>query len=117
MSSKLSTIYAALCLALAITIGLLFTQSSNAADQDDHSYLPPWMLNESGAVVNVDDKAASPKTPPGDSVPQITAEAQRAVSGTQDSANLTAKAAQVSSRVVGFVHNIFRRSILLATGD
>ena len=59
MTVKLKPVFCVLYLASAISVGFLCAGSSNAADRDDHSYLPPWMLDESGEARKVDEKADS----------------------------------------------------------
>ena len=45
---------AASCFAFVIFMGTGSIPISEAADRDDHSYLPPWMLDQSGDTRKVD---------------------------------------------------------------
>ncbi len=126
MSSKLRPSFGAFYCAFVISIGFLSIRSSSAADRDDHSYLPPWMLNETGAVRKVDEKAGPPraplvKDPPRallvKEVPPAKAEVPPVKTIEPDSTDLTAKATLAKTKVVGFVSSLFKSSIRFATGD
>ncbi len=119
MFSKLRPSSAYCCLAIVITTGLFFIGSPSVADGDDHSYLPPWMLDESGAV-KADEKVGRPRAPLIVEVQPAKVEVSPVSPMTPDkpdSPDLTAKATQASSRVVGFVSNLFRRSIRFTMGE
>ncbi|MGO8952588.1 MAG: hypothetical protein ACLPWS_04340 [Rhodomicrobium sp.] len=110
MSSKLRPLFGAFCFAFVISIGFLAIQSCNAAGIDDRSYLPPWMLNEGGTFKKVDENAVLPRTSQVEEVlPVKTSE--------PNSTDLTDKATQTRTKVVGFVSNLFKRSLRFATGE
>ncbi len=111
MSSKLSPFFGARCLAVLIAVGLLSIPSSSAADGNDHSYLPPWMLTESGAVRKANEKLV----PPGEGLQPVKAEALAVKAKEPNSAGLTATA--MGTRVVGFVSSLFKKSVRFATGE
>ena len=69
MTVKPRLAFCVLYLAVAISPCFLCAGSSNAADLDDHSYLPPWMLDESGEARKVDEKAELSKAPRAKDVP------------------------------------------------
>jgi hypothetical protein len=106
-----------LCLAFAIFACFLCAGSSNAADRDDHSYLPPWMLDESGEARKVDEKADLSKSPRAKDVQPAKVEAQPVKTNEPGVPDLTAKATLARTRVVGFVSNLFQRSLRFATGE
>jgi hypothetical protein len=110
MTVKLKPVFCVLYLAFAIFACFLCAGSSNAADRDDHSYLPPWMLDESGEARKVDDKADLSKAPRAKDVQPV----KTSEPGVPD---LTAKATQARTKVVGFVSNLFQRSLRFATGE
>jgi multidrug resistance efflux pump len=102
-------------LAFVMSIGLLAIGSSNAADNDDHSYLPPWMLSVRGETGQAGEKA-DPQPSPRTGVQPEGTEAQSAETERRQ-AGLNAKASEVKARLAGFVGNLFRRSIRFATGE
>jgi hypothetical protein len=104
------------CLAIVITTGLFSIGSSSVADGDDHSYLPPWMLDESGTI-KADEKIGRPRAPLVVEVQPAKVEVSPVTPDKPDSPGLTAKATQASTRVVGFVSNLFRRSIRFTMGE
>jgi hypothetical protein len=115
MTSKLGPSFRAFYLAFFISTGFLFIRSSSAADRDDHSYLPPWMLNEAGAVRAADEKAGPPGVPPAEGLQSSKAEVPPA--NESNSTGLTAKATLARKKIVGFVSGLFKRSISFATGE
>jgi len=117
MSSKLRPSFVAFCFAFVISIGFLSIQSCSAAGSDDHSYLPPWMLNEDGTIKKVDEKADPPRTPRVEEVHPGQAEVLPVKTNEPNSTNLTVKATQARTKVVGFISNLFKRSIRFAAGD
>jgi hypothetical protein len=117
MSGKLRQSFGALCLVLAISTGVLYAPSCNAADNDDHSYLPPWMLSDSGAAVKADEKAEPPRVPRARDVQPARAEAQLVRTNESNAPSLTVKATQVKTKVVGIVSNFFQRSLRFASGE
>lgn len=112
ISSKLGPLAGAICLALVMSMGLLFIQSSSAADSDDQSYLPPWMRHEANAV-----KEGEKADPPVEKAQQAKAEARPEGVKEPHSAGLAAKATEVRKKVVGFVSDLFKRSIHFAGGE
>ncbi|MGO9483712.1 MAG: hypothetical protein ACLPX9_03875 [Rhodomicrobium sp.] len=124
MSAKLKLALVVLYLAFDISVGLLRIGSSSAADQDDHSYLPPWMLDESGAVRKVDEKGNPPKpwrltvvqTAKTEERP-VKAEEQPVKAGEPDTTGVTAKATQIKTKVVVYVSDLFKRSLRFAWGE
>jgi hypothetical protein len=116
MSCKFRPTLGAFCLALTISAGSLFVTGASAADKDDHSYLPPWMVGESAAPAKGDENANAAGVQAGSVQPART-EVQAVETKELNSANLTAKAAGVKTRVVGFVSNLVRRSVRFATGE
>ncbi len=119
MSSKLRPSSGALCFAFVISIGFLSIQSRScsAAGSDDHSYLPPWMLNEGGTVKKVDENADPPRTPLVEDVQPGHGEVLPVKTNEPNSTDLTVKATQARTKVVGFISNLFKRSIRFATGE
>ena len=117
MSSKLRPSFGALCLILAISVGVLGGGSSNATDYDDHSYLPPWMLNGSGEVRKFDEKAVPPKVSRAKEPQPARADAQPVKANEPAAPDLTARATQVRTKVVGFVSNIFQKTLRFATNE
>ena len=112
MTSQLSPSFGGFGLAFVMAMGLL-SASPNAADHDDHSYLPPWMLSAPGEIGQGSETVDPRTAPPG--VQPEAAEAQSA--GTEPHPEgLKAKVSLVKARVAGFVGNLFRRSIRFATG-
>ncbi len=110
MTVKPRLAFRVLYLAFAISPCFLCAGSSNAADRDDHSYLPPWMHDESGEARKVDEKADLSKAP-------RAKDAQPVKTNEPAAPDLTAKATQARTRVVGFVSNLFQRSLRFATGE
>jgi hypothetical protein len=114
VTSKLSQSSGGFGLAFVMAMGLSIG-SSNAADHDDHSYLPPWMLSAQGEIGQAGEKV-DPQPSPRTAVQPEAAEAQPA--GTERrQEGLNAKASEVKARLAGFVGNLFRRSIRFATGE
>ncbi|MGO9171839.1 MAG: hypothetical protein ACLP7P_07720 [Rhodomicrobium sp.] len=116
MYSKRIMPAAYLSLAIVIATGLFSIGSPSIADGDDHSYLPPWMLDESGAI-KADEKVGRPRAPLIVEVQPAKVEVSPVTPDKPNSPDLTAKATQASSRVVGFVSNLFRRSIRFTMGE
>ena len=92
---------------------ILPIQSSTAADGDDHSYLPPWMLDQPGAVTAVDPH----QMPPGEKLQTTKADLRAEKADAPITADLTAKATQVKIKAMGFIDNLFRSPIRFATGE
>ncbi len=111
---RLAVVY--LNLAIVITTCLFFIGSASVADGDDHTYLPPWMLDESGAI-KADEKVGQPRAPLIVEVQAAKVEVSPVTPDKPASPDLTAKATQASTRVVGFVSNLFRRSIRFTMGE
>ena len=111
---------AASCFAFVIFMGTGSIPSSEAADRDDHSYLPPWMLDQSGDTRKVDE-TVDPQNVPLTQGAQSAMTKQPAKTNEPNSADLSAdlnvKVTQTRSKVVGFVSNLFQRSIRFATGE
>ena len=104
------------CFAFVIFMGTGSIPSSEAADRDDHSYLPPWMLDQSGDTRKVDE-TVDPQNVPLTQEAQSAMTNQPAKTNEPNSADLTVKVTQTRSKVVGFVSNLFQRSIRFATGE
>jgi hypothetical protein len=117
MTVKPRLAFCILYLAIAIFPCFLCAGSSNAADSDDHSYLPPWMREESSEARNVDQKADLSKAPRAKDVQPAKVEAQPVKTNEPGAPDLMAKATQVRTKVVGFVSNLFQRSLRFATGE
>jgi hypothetical protein len=117
MTIKPRLAFRVLCLAFAISPCFLSAGSSNAADRDDHSYLPPWMLDESGEARKVDENADLSKPARAKDVQPAKVEAQPVKTSEPGVPDLTAKATQARTKVVGFVSNLFQRSLRFATGE
>ena len=107
---------AASCFAFVIFMCTGSIPSSEAADRDDHSYLPPWMLDQSGDTRKVDE-TVDPQNVPLTQEAQSAMTKQTARTNEPNSADLTVKVTQTRSKVVGFVSNLFQRSIRFATGE
>jgi hypothetical protein len=116
MTVKPRLSFCVLYLAIAVFPCFLCAGSSSAADSDDHSYLPPWMREESSEARKVDEKTDLSKVPRAKDVQPAKVEAQ-VKTNEPGAPDLTAKAAQVRTRVVGFVSNLFQRSLRFATGE
>jgi hypothetical protein len=112
MLCKLRPTLEAFCLAFIVSVGPLFINSASAADKDDHSYLPPWMANESVVPAKGDGNANA-----AGALQPARTEMQTVETKQPNSESLTAKAAGVKTRVVRFVSNLFRRSVRFATGE
>jgi hypothetical protein len=110
MSSKHIPVFTAVRLAFVVFISSASVLSSKAADRADHSYLPPWMLDETGAIKKVDERVAQPIVPPAQ-------DAQPAKPNEANSADLTAKATRAKNSVASYVSNLFRRSVHFAMGE
>jgi hypothetical protein len=117
MAGKLRPSSGAVCLVVAVSVGVICGSSRSAVGQDDHSYLPPWMINESGEVRKADEIAEPPRVPRARDVQPARAEAQLVKTNELSVPGLTAKATQVKTKVVGFVSNVFQRSLRLASGE
>jgi hypothetical protein len=113
VTSKLSRSSSGFGLAFVMAMGLSIG-SSNAADHDDHSYLPPWMLSAQGVIGQAGEKV-DPQPPSRTGVQPEAAEAPAGTERRQE--GLNAKASEVKARLAGFVGNLFRRSIRFATGE
>jgi hypothetical protein len=111
MSSKHNPWLRALCLAFVVSINLLLTGTPGRADEDDHSYLPPWMRNETAAAGDRDEKGARAQAQP------PVAEAQLVKVTETPSSNFAAKVTQAKAKVANFVSNLFNKSISFAKGE
>ena len=117
MSSKARPSFEAFCLAFVIATGFFSILSSSAADSDDHSYLPPWMLDEAGAVRKNDEKMDRPRASFVREVQPAKAEATQVKTNEPNSTGLADKATQASTKALGFVSNLFRSSVRFARGE
>ncbi|MFY9642689.1 MAG: hypothetical protein WCD20_06180 [Rhodomicrobium sp.] len=102
---------------LAFVMSISATQSSSAADSDDHSYLPPWMLANAaqpqGAQIHPSAKPAPAPAPwPATAEP---APAPAPAAKETASNNLDPKAA--GEKVFGFVSNLIGKSWRFARGE
>jgi len=91
---------------------LLLTGSPSKADEDDHSYLPPWMRSEYAPAGSSNEKA----DPPAAAQPAV-ANAQLVKAAEPPSSNLTARVKEVKAKVATFVSNLFSKSVHLAKGE
>ncbi len=121
MSCKLRQYSGAFCLAIAFAMGVLCAPGRAMADADDHSYLPPWMLTETGAVRKAGDKPVQPAmagvkaAQPAKA--QAKAEAELAKAEEPEAPGLTARAMAMKTKAVGFVSGIFQSSLRYAAGE
>jgi hypothetical protein len=110
MTSKRRPVFRAVYLASVMFMNSASILSAQAADRNDHSYLPPWMLDETGGIKKVDEKVAQPNVP-------LAQEARPAKTNEPNSAGLTAKATQARTSVARYVSNFFRRSVSFTMGE
>ena len=110
MSFKRRRVFGAVYLASVMFISSASILSSKAADRDDHSYLPPWMLDGTGVIKKVDEKVAQPNVP-------LVQDARPAKTIEPNSAGLTAKATQARTSLASSVSNFFRRSLSFTMGQ
>ncbi len=104
MAFVFRTAAAASCFAFVVFMGTGSIPSSEAADRDDHSYLPPWMLDQSG---DTRKETVDPQNVPLTQGAQSAMTKQPAKTNEPNSADLTVKLTQTRSKVVGFVSNLF----------
>ena len=103
MTSKRRPVFRAVYLASVMFMNSASILSAQAADRNDHSYLPLWMLDETGGIKKVDVPLAQ--------------EARPAKTNEPNSAGLTAKATQARTSVARYVSNFFRRSVSFTMGE
>jgi hypothetical protein len=106
----------ALCLAFIVSLNLLLTKTASRADDDDHSYLPPWMRGESAAARASEIKVDPAKGPSPEAQPPM-AEAQLVRITEPPSPSFAAKVTQAKAKVAKFVSNLFNKSINFAKGE
>jgi hypothetical protein len=128
MSCRLRLCSGASCLVIAFAMGVLCVPGRAAADQDDHSYLPPWMLAPTGTVRKANDKAAQSAMARARAARPVKANAQPAEAEAEaevaktngpdaEASGLTARAMQMKTKAVGFVSGILQRSFSFAGGE
>ncbi len=116
MSSKHNPWLRTLCLAFIVSLSLLFTGSSSRADEDDHSYLPPWMRDEVAAAGNRNEKVNLPNAPR-DEAQAPAAEAQLVRIAEPPSSNFGARITHAKAKVVKLVSNLFSKSARFVKGE
>ncbi len=103
------------CLALALFAFTISLKSAGAAGIDDHSYLPPWMLDRSTTTQSAGDKVIAANVPVNASSAPLVQRASTA----QQVTNITPakpQAQPAKKAIVSFVSRVFIRTIRFATG-
>jgi hypothetical protein len=116
MSCRNDPLFRALCLAFIVSLSLVLTGNSSSADQDDHSYLPPWMRNEAAAAADRGEKADPAKPARDDAQPGV-AQAQLVKVTEPPSSNFAARVTQAKTKVTSFVSSLFHKSISFVKGE
>jgi hypothetical protein len=116
MSCKNTPWQRTLSVAFIVSLSLLLTGTSSRADEDDHSYLPPWMRNEAAAAAGPDEKADPAKLARAEAQPPAAA-AQLVKVTEPPSSNFAAKVTQAKAKVTSFVSNLFHKSMSFARGE
>jgi hypothetical protein len=116
MSYKHNSWLRAFCLAFIASLGLVLTGTSARADQDDHSYLPPWMRNEATAGADRSEKADAAKTARDEAQPAL-AKAQLVKVTEPPSSNFAARITKAKTKVSAFVTNVFQGTISFVKGE
>jgi len=95
---------------LIIPASFLYLQPSNAGDVDDHSYLPPWMIQDGNTATKSGEAAGNQLQP-------AKVEIAVAKASKPNPIDPAGAAKRVGTRVVSYISGLFTRTARLAIGN
>lgn len=112
---KLGHFWGAATFAAALGASMVISGNCQAADADDHSYLPPWML--ANAAQQPADKEIRPSASSAPESAQAAKLETKPDPAKDSPKTLDARASLVKNRVFGFVSGLIGKSWRFARGE